>query len=255
MQHFSAPLLALPLLFVASCAMPQLAVEPTYAWLDSNGDIAVNDSGQPLVRNSFDDMGLSGEESSLALRVDAKWGMPHLTLSTQAADWSGTGQVTDFGEISGPNIGVESETDLAIHRAIVTFDVVPGRTLELGLGLGVSVIDVDARVTATLTEDQEDVDEVIPIPVLALRVAGSVWRIQLEGLLSGMAIAIDGEDAKYLDVDLAARIRLFELGPVDTLFSLGYRRIDLDVEYENDGKDGEVDVVLDGIYLGLRFSF
>lgn len=255
MQHSFAPLLALPLLIFASCALPEIDAEPAYALLDSKGDIAVNDSGQPLVRNTLEDMGLSGEESSLALRVDAKWGMPHLTLSTQSAEWSGTGQVTDFGEISGANIDVESEADLAIHRGFVTFDLVPGNTLEVGLGLGVSVVDIDARVTDTATSDQEDVDEVLPIPVVALRVAGALWRIQLEALLAGMVLAIDGEEAQYLDVDLAARIRLFELGPVDTLFSLGYRRIDLDVEYEDDGNDGEVDVVLDGIYLGLRFSF
>lgn len=243
------------LLLAAGCSAPQLAVEPSYGRLDSRGEISLREQGQARVRNDLDETGLAGRESSLGLRADLKWGVPHLTLATQSAEWSGRGRVSEFGDIGGTDVAVDSRAEFGFHRALVTFDVLPGRPLELGLGLGISVLDIDWRVTEVGVGTTEDVDEILPVPVLALRLGLDLWRLNLEALLCGMGVEIEGDRATYLDLDLAARLRLFEAGPADGLLSLGYRRVQLELDYEDDGDEGELDWTLDGLYLGLRIRF
>ena len=150
--------------------------------------------------------------------------------------------------------------ELALHRALLTFDLLPTEMFELGLGFGISAVDVKASITdvdpLTPGMDSESIDETLPIPVLALRGGLQVWRLEFEALVAGMTATASGDDATFLDTDLAARLRLFGLGPVDALLSLGYRRVDLEVEYDDDNGDAaEADLSFDGPYVGLRISF
>ncbi len=246
----------LPLLILAAgCSAPHFALEPTYGRLESKGELALTEAGQPTASNSLERMGLAGRDESFGLRADFKWGAPHLTLGTQRGEWSGDGTVDEFGAITGSGVAVESRAELGFHRALLTFDVIPGSTFELGLGLGVSAVDVEARIVDPLNSRSEEIDEFVPIPVLAARLGLSIWRLDFEALLAGMGIEISGDEAVYLDLDLAARFALARGGPFEALISLGYRRIDLDLEYEDGGEQGEVDVVVDGLYLGLRLVF
>ena len=118
-------LAALTLVLCASCSAPMFSVEPTYGRLNLQGDLALTNSGSPVVHNSLDDLGVGGNESSLGVRADLGWSVPHLTLATQSAGWSGSGTVTNFGGIAGANVAVNSKMDLAVHRALITFDVSP----------------------------------------------------------------------------------------------------------------------------------
>lgn len=245
----------LPLLLVLGCSAPHFALEPVYGRLESAGDIRLTESGQPTASNSLERMGLAGRDEAFGLRADFRWGSPHLTLGTQRGEWSGSGTVDEFGAITGTDVAVTSRAELGFHRAILTFDVLPGSLLELGLGLGVSAVDVEARVVDPLNSRREEIDEFVPIPVLAARLGLSIWRLDFEALLAGMGIEVSGDEAVYFDLDLAARFALTRGGPLGAQLSLGYRRIDLDLEYEDDGERGEVDVVVDGLYLGLRLSF
>jgi hypothetical protein len=243
----------------ASCA-PLIAVEPIYGELEAEGDISLTNAGSTVVDNSLADLGIDGAEAAPGLRADFKWGIPHLTLATQSSEWSGTGVATDFGDITGLNVAVDSEMELALHRALLTFDLLPTDMFELGLGFGISAVDVKASITdidpATPGMDSESVDETLPIPVLALRGGFSVWRLEFEALVAGMTAAVEGDDVTFLDTDLAARLRLFGLGPLDLLLSAGYRKVDLDLEYDEDNGDAaQADLTFDGPYVGLRISF
>ncbi|MEO6707936.1 MAG: hypothetical protein ABI054_00825 [Planctomycetota bacterium] len=242
-------------LFAASCSAPQFAVEATYARLEPSGNLALTSSGNPVTRNSLHELGIEDEESSVGLRADFEWGIPHVTLATQSADWSGSGTETDFGGIAGANVAVDSTMDVAVHRGLVTFDVLPVPMLELGLGLGVAVIDFEAEV-----QDQgnafpaENIDEVLPVPVLVVRGGLDVWRLEFEAMVAGMSIDIDGNQAAYFDTEIVARLSLFDVGPVEAFLTAGYRRIDLDAEYEDGNEDVKADFTLDGLFVGLRVS-
>ena len=90
--------------------------------------------------------------------------------------------------------------------------------------------------------------------VSAVRAAVEFWRLELEALVEGMSVDIDGDEATYFDYDVAGRFRLGGIGPVDAHLTAGYRRIELDAEYEDSGDDIETDFTLDGVYFGLRVS-
>ncbi|HTF90960.1 MAG TPA: hypothetical protein VK843_21250 [Planctomycetota bacterium] len=242
-------------LFAASCSAPQFAVEATYGRLEPSGDLALTSSGNPVTRNSLDGIGIEDEESSIGLRADFEWGIPHVTLATQDADWSGSGTVTNFGGIPGANVAVDSTMDVAIHRGLVTFDVLPVPMVELGLGLGVAVIDFEAEVQDQANNfPPENIDEVLPVPVLVVRGGLNVWRLEFEAMVAGMSVDIDGNEATYFDTDVSARLRLLDVGPVDAFLTAGYRRIDVDAEYEDGNEDVKADFTLDGLYVGLRVS-
>lgn len=234
-----------------ACTAPGFSVEPRYGKLSPEGDFTLANSGQPLIQNSISDLDVDGGESSPGARADLTFAIQHLTLSTEGAEWSGSGLATGFGAITG---AVDSELDVAIHRALFTFDVLPIPMVELGLGLGASVIDIRSTVTETVGANSEEIDEVFPIPVLVARLGVDVWRLEFEALVSGFSVRYDGDKAAYFDTELAARMRLFNLGPVDALLSLGYRRIDLAAEYEDAGDSAELDLTLDGFMLGLKLG-
>lgn len=251
-RHFFA---AIATALCASCSAPKFSIEPTLGKLDAKGDISLTDSGNQVVHNTLDDLGISGKESSLGVRADFKWGIPHLTLGTQGARWSGSGQVSGtFGGIPG-NTQVDSDMKVAVHQALITFDVVPTKTVEFGIGLGVEALALKASVTdPTAANPPEKIDEVLPIPVLAVRAGVSVWRLEFEALVSGMSANINGDHGAFYDTDVSARLRLFSAGPVDAHLTLGYRRIDVDAKYNNSGDSASANFTLDGLYAGLRVS-
>lgn len=238
---------------LSACSAPTVGLEARYGRLDADGDVALA-TGGAAVRNSLGDLGIDAGEDSLSLRGDVKFGSPHLTLSTEGAQWSGDGTLTaNFGGIV-LGTPVESDLDLSIHRAILTFDLLPIPWVELGLGLGVSALDIQARVEDTGTSTVEEIDEMVPVPELAARLAVEFWRVRVEALVGGMSYNAGGDAARYLDGDLSARVRLGGLGPVDGWLTAGYRLISIDAEFEDGADDIEVDTTFDGVYFGLRLS-
>lgn len=247
------------LVFLSACAAPTVSAEVDYTQLEPDGEIALTNAGNPVVRNTLADIGIEDDEGAVGGRVDFKWGSPHLTLSTTSGEWDGDGTVTDFGNIAGANVAVATDLELALHRAVLTFDLLPTSNFELGVGFGVTAMDVRARLEdidpITPTAFVEKIDEVLPIPTLAVRVGFEVWRVGIEGMVSGLKADIDGDEATYVDADLCARLRLFGAGPVDGILVGGYRYTDIDAEYDDGGDRVEVDVTFDGPYAGLRISF
>ncbi len=253
-MNFRLACAALATLLLVACSAPGISVEPRYGLLDAQGELALTNSGSPVARNSLSDIGIAGQESALGLRVDIPFGSPRITLGTDSADWSGTGVVSDFGGIAGANVAVDSEMELAVHRALITFDVLPVPNVELGFGLGINAVDLKASVIDTLSSTEEKIDEIIPIPVLAARLRVHIWRLDFEALVAGMSVDVDGNQAQYFDTDLSASFKLFGMGPVDALFSTGYRRIDINADYKDGSDSVEADLTFDGLYFGLKLS-
>ncbi len=253
---------ALALTFVvsalASCSAPQFNVAPTLGRFEPKGDVSYIDTTQPIpatINNSVDDLDLDESENTFGVRADLKFGSPHLTLSTQGSSWDGSGVLNaDFGGIPATT-AVDTELDLALHRIALTFDVLPSDMFELGLGFGLTVADIEAQVSDTGGALTESADEVAPLPVLALRAGVRVWRLDFEALISGMTIDYDGDEATYLEADLSAKLALFgSPGSVNGSVMLGWRQIDLDVEYDDGDAAAAVDLSFSGPYFGLQLG-
>lgn len=244
---------------LTSCAAPQFTVAPSLGQFKPDGDVSYIDTSGPAPAtsdNSVEDLDLKQSEDTWGLRADLKFGAPHLTLSTQASSWSGNGTLNaDFGGIPA-STAVDTDLDLALHRFALTFDVIPSDLFELGLGFGVTVADIDARVRDTAGSVTESASEVAPLPVLALRAGVRVWRVDLEALVSGMTVNYDGDEATYLEADINGKLALFgSHGSLNGSLVLGWRQVQLDVEYDDDDAAAKLDLTFSGPYFGLQLGF
>jgi hypothetical protein len=262
MHARTLPLCALTLA-LGACSTPEIRVQATYGELEPDGDVALTDTsggGGFNASNSLDELGIEDEEETLGGRVDFKWGAPHLSIATNSASWDGSGTLSsEFGGIPA-SANVDTELDLGLHRAVLTFDVVPTDLIELGLGFGVSLIDFEATVTETEPlipgDESESIDEMLPVPMVAARLGARLWRIDVEALVAGLHYDVDGDKATYIEADLNGRLALFGAhGGINGSLVAGWRAIDLEAEFEDDSEEVEADLSFRGPYLGLQIGF
>lgn len=259
--HIALPLAAFGALLPAACSAPSVTLTPRIGEIEIDGDLrAIDTSGGPVIDAStdVDDLGLDDETVFLP-RADLDWGPMRLTVDVAQLDYEGEGTITGDIILDGVTIpaGDDVATDLALDfgSATLTWDVVPTDLVDLGLGFGVVVARVDADITSQTSGDTASTDETAPIPVLAARAGVNFWRISVEGIARGMAVDFDDVDARFLEYDLAASVALVRSSTLDALLTLGYRAWDLDVEYEDDDSEVDLDLGFDGPYAGISIRF
>lgn len=247
------------LVLCCSCAGPYIAVEPRYGNMELDGDVAVS-TGAVTASNSLDAVGLDDAEGTFGARVDARWLLPHLTVWGSQSSFDGDGtleaDLSQGGNTIVAGTDVKSNLDFDMLNAVLTFDLFPGDTIEAGIGFGAALLALDASITDPLGASDISLDESLPMPLVAARLGAKFWRLDIEALLSGMALDIDGNDATFYDLDLAARMRVLGSGDHTTgHLVLGYRHVALDVDYDDGGDAVELDLEFTGPYIGLRILF
>jgi len=250
---------ALALALCASCAAPTIAVEPRLVTLKLDGEVKAT-SGASTASNSLDRVGLTDDQGAFGARVDAKWLSPHLTVSGFQSSHGGNGvleaDVSQGGITITAGTKVASDLDLGILNSLVTFDLAPTDALEAGLGLGVSLFDVDVGIRDKTTGDDVSSAEAFGLPVLAGRLGGKLGPIELEALLSGLSAKVDTDSVGFHDFDLSARMRVLGKGDHATgMVVIGYRDIELDLNYDDSGTAVDSTIGLSGPYVGLRLRF
>ncbi|MCA9000482.1 MAG: hypothetical protein KDB61_01070 [Planctomycetes bacterium] len=242
-----------------SCFAPTIDGTARFTQLSPKGDLAISDSNL-YTSNSLKDLGLDDKEGLPGAAVDFQWLGPHISVSTQNGSWSGTGtlngEFTD-GTISIPiGANVDSELDLAVHSAIVTWDFLP-TDAELGIGFGVDVLDFKGSFTDQGTSNVIDFDETLPLPMVAVRGNVHVGSLELGGHVAGFKLNYDGNDATFIDMDLMGRYH-FIGGSSRASGSVvfGLRSIKLDVDYEGDANERIIaDLDFTGPFIGAQLSF
>jgi hypothetical protein len=257
MRNLLVPAVPLAIL-LASCAAPTLKAGARYVLVEPDGDIGISDTNV-TARNSLSDLGLDDDEGTPSAYVDFKWGSPHLRLATQSSSFEGTGTLAADFSIDDVDISagaaVDSRLDLGVHSAILTFDLIPGFP-EFGLGFGVSGLAIAGDFTKLGTSSQVDFDETIPIPVLAASFEFELGAIEVGGVASGLSVSLDDDEVSYFDIDVYGAWN-FAAGQ-DSLGAslvLGWRQVDLDLEYEDDTEAVDLDLSFSGPYLGLQVNF
>lgn len=253
------------LLVASSCATPHLSLMPRVGNFEPQGDILLSGTAGTVganASNSLDALGFVEDDGVPGLRADVAWGVSHWTIAWQKSEHGGTGTLD--AEISDDDVSIAAGTqvdtvfDMGLGEFLLTFDVFPGDRIELGIGLGATVFDLDVSVTDPLSGDTVDPDRAtLPVPLLALRAGVQFWRMDVQALLAGMKVSYDGDSASLYDLDAFARLNLFGEGHrAHGALIVGYRRLDLDVNYDND--DGteslDVDIAFDGPYVGLSLG-
>lgn len=247
-------LLALAFLPLAACGAPQFAVTPEYGLTKFEGDFAIS-NGTVGATTSLESIGLDDREGTFGARADLKWGSPHLSVSASKLSTSGSGRTTvtlSQGTTTIPlGTDVDSDLDLTQANAIVTFDLVPTDTVEFGLGLGVEAAKLKTEIAATGLGASIDTDESVPIPVVAARFGLDLGPFVFDALLAGIKIDYSGDELTFYDLD--ARATWQATDHVHLL--LGYKRWDVDLEYEDSGDNAVLDTVASGPYVGLTIAF
>ncbi len=246
------------LLLAAGCNVPQLDLTPRYGVLSIDGEFGAS-SSNISGRASLEAAGLDDDEGFPGLRADVKFGSPHLILSAGRASWAGSGIADAALDIGGDTINVndpvESEFDLNLYQALLVFDMFPTNVAEIALGVGVTGFDYDLLFRSETTSETIESDELVPIPVIALNVGAQLGPIEVAGLVSGFSVDYEEFDGTYIDADLYARYRI--LGGKNHLRSsivLGWRQIEVEFEYDDDGDLYDADFGISGPYLGMEFT-
>lgn len=251
MKHI---LLGSPLLLVAACAAPQFEATPHYGLAQLSGDFAIA-TGGITGTNDVEDLGIDDDEGAPGMRVDLRWGSPHLSVAVSDTSWSGTGTTTaelSQGAVTIPaGSNVETDVDLTCGNAIVTFDFVPSDVVEVGLGFGLEAASVQTRVRQVGLGVGIDTDEEVPIPVVALRAGVDLGPVSVDGLLAGISIDYSGDSLTFYDLDLRGRWEMWDHAHL----IVGYKRWVVDLEYEDGAENVELDVTADGPYFGIAIAF
>ena len=253
----TAQILSLSLLATA-CVAPQVAVEPRIASVSIEGDLAIA-SGAITADNDLETMGVEDDNGVCGVRGDFKWGSPHLTVDLQASTHDGDGRL-DADISQGPititgGTDVETDLDLGLHTAYLTFDLLPG-DFELGLGFGVTLVDLDFQAVDPLTGDSVTSDELLPVPMIAGRAGVGLGPVDFEALVGAMAYDDGDTDITVFDGHVTGRYRI--MGGGDRMigsFVGGLRYVLIDAEYEDGGDDVAGDFEIMGPFAGLRLQF
>ena len=248
--------LASVLLLLGSCAIPTVNGTARYLNFKPSGNLLISD-GPTSAGNSMSDLGLANTDGALGAEVHLKWGMPHLSFSTQSSAWSGSGilngEFSSGGITIGANTPVDSELELGLNTALLTWDFIPGSP-ELGIGFGLTMLDLRGSFESNL--QRVEFDETLPVPMLAVRGAIALGPLDVAGHLAGISVDLDGDEASILDFDIHARYHLLGFDQRGSAYLvLGWRQFDLNVDVRSSSENIDADISFAGLYAGLQVSF
>lgn len=252
-----------PILFLvitaSSCSLPQLELIPRFQQFDIDGEFAADSSGISGA-NDLADLGIDDDPIEFAPRLDFSAGPLDFTADYFSVDYSGTGDVEIPIEFNGQQFtlgaAVDSELSLELTRATVTWDLIPTDFIDVGLGFGGAF----TRARATFSEPgglvpPATTEEEAPFPYIAARARVALAGLSVELLAGYLQVEYDNIDASYLDLDLLARWAI--IGGSEHLalsVLLGYRYVDLDLQYVDNGDNVQIDAELQGPYAGLSLT-
>lgn len=250
LDRLLAPLCAVAL---AACSAPRVDALARTTWLSASGRFGAS-SGAIAGEN---DLGLGRDDFAPGLRVDVELGVPRLVGSVIDANSEGASTLSSAVQMNGTTIpaGTPVESDLALTQAeaLVLFDLVPTSMVDLALGFGAALLDFDQSVRSGGQEVHAA--ETLPLPLVAGQAALRLGELELQGLVSGIAYASGSDELSYWSADLFARWAFASGGPLRASLALGWRALDLDLEYASKGTSYALDERLDGPWIGFEVSF
>ncbi len=254
-------LLAATLAALTSCALPTLDASARYLEFEPEGDLVLS-QGTTNSGNSIEDLGLAEAEAAAGVALDLSFGMPTLSISSQSSSWEGEGilenEITYDGVTLGIDTPVSSELDLGLHRALLTWDFIPGNS-EFAMGVGVVGLEIAGAfegVVPAMGVQRVEFDETVPIPVVALRLNLDLGGVEVGGSMSGLSANIEDNTATILDLDINGKLHLIGMQQRGGAYLMvGWRQLELDVEVEDGADRVDAALTFSGPYAGVHLSF
>ncbi len=246
----------LAILMCVGCSGPSARLHAAYMQTELDGQIGLGPTVAPA-GFSVDPidiqsgLGLDDSEPSLLLRAELDAGPVRITGS--AFQYSGEGSGTLSGDYGGipAMTQVDTEIDMLVGKAAVTFDLLDFDVIRISPGIGVDIFTIDSTVTDRTTLQTETIDEVIPLPMLFLQAEADVGPVGLIVDAGGIDVNYDQFSGTFFDVEAMAILE-----PVEhfELFA-GYRWVDVDADGAVDDQDFLADFQLTGWFLGGGVTF
>ena len=151
-----------------------------------------------------DSLGLDDGEPSLLLRAELDAGPVRITGSAFQYSGEGTGTLTgDYGGIPA-STQVQSEIDMLVGKAAVTFDLLDFDVVRFSPGVGVDIFTIDSTVTDINTMETESIDEVIPLPMIFLQAEADIGPVGLIVDAGGIDVDYDEFSGTFFDIEAMA---------------------------------------------------
>lgn len=197
----------------------------------------------------------------------ARFGFAPLEISLSqfgydgSSDGSVVGGTTFAGQPIAGQLDVSGQMDMTISKLMLGLDLINTPMARVGLLAGIDYVEF-GRFDLVATESVPGVsvgdvqtileDENAPIPIVGLRADAALpFGLRAGGEISGLKFDFDDADLLYLDLDVALRYE-----PADHFeIMIGYRSIVMEMDGEVDGTTLDVDLDVDGPYVGLAIYF
>jgi hypothetical protein len=231
---------------------------------DMTGEFSTTKSGQPKTKVDMDDLGLEENEVDVTLgatlRIGQRWRLrlDYFRYSDDATKT--TNKDFEFDDVIIPAGGtLDSNLDINLYVANLSYDVYRSENAYFGVGLGVHVADFDLDVSGKGTVDGNEIDlgsggESLTAPLPNLYVSGIyAFRDDVFFNYGGGWMSMSYGD---YDGDLIFARGALEYWPHKNIgLGAGYSYISVDVDYTGNNKKETYDVDMPGpvVYLVVGF--
>ena len=249
------------LLATLGCSRPVITPLIRVGPMDIEGKIGASPPGPGSARASADSMGLDKDRGVFQPRIDLDWDKLHASIEAFKAEYDGDGTATaafDLGAGGGIEIGRPIRSDMAftLFLAEATYEILPIPFVDFSLGLGVGLLDYEIEIASKETPARIATDEDLPFAYLTARLGKQFNRFAIATLLRGIDIEYGDEDLSYYEFDVSGTYRLFEReGLLEAHLMVGYRKLFVDYEYDDQGAKVIADLDFDGPFLGAHVRF
>ncbi len=243
---------------LASCkSIEESEVHAAYMHTDLQGDVAVGPSsgGANLAARRNDitgDLGIDDSQPAILFGGSMKTPIGRFGGSIFWFEDSGSGTLArDFGDIP---IGatVASDFEFLNAKTYWVYDVLEGRNWRVSPGVAVDFFDSSTTVRAqNASQAFEEVDVFAPVPLAFLDAQLDLADFSLNAQGGGMQITLTDGLGTYWDAEASVRFR-----PTDQVdFRAGYRFLSMDTGGDAGSRNAEVDLQVQGWFLGGGLHF
>jgi hypothetical protein len=251
-------LLWCPVLVLSACQVtPTVALTGGYGMLELDGELGVS-SESMVVASSTESLGIEEDDSVLFPRFDLTWLGFDVWGTAYDASFAGTGTAEGQIDLGGVVIGAgeptDTELDLFLGTSGITYDFIPGETVDIGVGLGFGYVDFDAEITSLTSGQTVASAESFCMPLGAVRAALAFSDFELSAVVTGFAWKVDEDEVQVLDGDAMLSWKFLNAGPMQGGIVLGYRLTSVSANYEQDDSTFDTDLDFAGPYAGLTIE-
>jgi len=248
------------LLTAVGCSAPQISPSVRVGTLNIDGDLDFKAGAgvQLTTSTTADDLGLD-YDTVVHPRVDLDWEKLHLSAEGFQLDYDGDGVLNNSLSWKGHTIAaqspVASQWELGFYRAHLTYDLISSEFLNLGIGGGAGMIYYDLEISSKATSARASADSNMPFGFLTLRAATEIADFDAQALISGLGVSLENEEISYFDAEMNIGYRLFAAESLEGRLKVGYRFINVQYEFEDAGRDVELDVDFTGPFIEFCVTF